>query len=398
MRGLATRIDRYIVAELVKRLTVALLIVLAALVIERILRLFDFVSMKGGPVDLVWQMAVMLVPHYLGLALPAAFFVSIYLTVARFHNDSEFDAMLASGISPVRFARPLMGFALALAMLSLGVFGYLQPYTRYGYRALYHIVTNIPWDARVPEMAFSRVERDAVVTADRTRDDGSMERVFIQYRDGDADVVVTAAAGTLEFGPMRSYYLLQLENAERIVSRPGQAPELGVFEALAIRRPLAATAPPFRPRGNEVREMTLGELAARPPADAEWTRAQARAELHARLVRSLSVVFLPLLAVPLALSGRRTRTSAGLVVGALVLLIYHYATQTLQGVAALGRVHPGAMWAAMAVLAAISIALFHRAQRRPGANPLDPLTGAIADVRDAARARLARLLPRRARP
>lgn len=392
-----TRLDRYILTELGKRLAVALLIVLAALVIERLLRLFDFVSMKGGPVDLVWRMAVMLVPHYLGLALPAAFFVAIYLTVARFHNDSEFDAMLAAGVSPLRFARPLLALALALTMLSVGVFGYLQPYTRYGYRALYHIVTNIPWDARVPEMAFSRVEHDAVVTADRTGLDGTMERVFIQYREGDADVVVTAAHGTLDFGPSRGYYLLQLVRAERIVSRPGRAPEIGAFETLTIRRPLDATAPPFRPRGNEVREMTLGELAAAPPPDAEWTRTQARAELHARLVRSLSVAFMPLLAIPLALTGRRKRTAAGLVLGALVLLIYHYATQTLQGVAALGRVHPGSLWAAMAAFGLVSALLFQRAQRHPGANPVDPAVAALAEAGAWARARAARLLPRRVR-
>lgn len=397
MMRIASRIDRYILTELGKRLSVALLIVLAALVIERILRLFDFVSMKGGPVDLVWQMAVMLVPHYLGLALPAAFFVSIYLTVARFHHDSEFDAMLATGISPRRFARPLLGLAVVLTAFSIGVFGYLQPYTRYGYRALYHIVTNIPWDARVPEMAFSRVEHDAVVTADRTGADGTMERVFIQYRDGDADVVVTAVRGTLEFGPLRGYYLLQLEDAERIVSRTGEPPELGVFDTLAIRRPLTSAVPPFRPRGNEVREMTLDELAGRPPADADWTRAQARAELHARLVRSLSVLFLPLLAVPLALSGRRKRSAAGLVLGALLLLIYHYTTQTLQGVSALGRVHPAMMWVAMGVFAAISFALFHRAQLRPGANPLDPLIAAIAEAMERIGAPLRRLRPRRER-
>lgn len=387
-----TRIDRYVLAELGKRLVVALLIVLVSLVIERILRLFDLVSLRGGPIDLVWQMAAMLVPHYLGLAIPAGFFVSTFLAVARFHHDSEFDAVLAAGISPSRFARPFVGAALVLALVSLGVFGYAQPYTRYGYRAVLHLLESIPWDARVPEMAFSRVEDDATVTADRTFADGRMERVFIHYRDGDAEITLTAASGVLDFGPMRAYYRLDLADVQRIEMRPDAAPVVAYFSAFTLTRPIATTIPPFRDRGADVRELTLDELAA--PATAPkgtWTRTESRAEFHGRTVRSVSLVVLPFLALPLALAARRSRRNTGLVIGALLLLMFHYTMQTLQGLAAAGRLSPLAMWAAMAAFAAVSAGLFWRAQRHPGENPLDPAIAAI----EAATVRIAQV-PRRA--
>jgi len=47
--------------------------------------------------------------------------------------------------------------------------------------------------------------------------------------------------------------------------------------------------------------------------------------------------------------------------------------QTLQGMAAVGRISPFAMWSAMAVFSTISAGLFWRAQRHPGENPLDPM-------------------------
>lgn len=385
-----SRLDCYVLTELGKRLAVALLIVLAALVIERVLRLFDIVSTTGGPLGLVWRMAAMLVPHYLGLALPAAFFVSLYLTMSRFHNDSEFDAILASGIAPERFSRPLIGAAFGLAVISLGVFGYLQPYARYGYRSLYYIATHVPWDARLPERVFSRVEHDAIVSADHIDPDGAMNRVFIQYKDGDSDVVITAMTAFLEFSPEREVYRLYLFSAEQIVSRPGRAPIVGHFDTLTVRRQRDTTIEPFRPRGDDVREMTMGELAGSPSPAAGWNRLQARAEFHARLVRAVSVFFLPMLAVPLAFSGRRIRSSAGLVLGALLLVIYHYTVQTLQGVVALGLAPPGVLWGGASLFAAVSGFLFWRFSRHPGAVLLEPALMVLHDACDWGLARLRR--------
>lgn len=370
------RIDRYVLTELGKRLIVALGIVLISLVIERVLRLFDLVSMKGGPIDLVWQMALMLVPHYLGLALPAGFFVSIFLSMSRFHHDSEFDALLAAGVSPSRFARPFVAASVVLALVSLGVFGYAQPYTRYGYRAIMHMVMNIPWNAQIPEMSFSRVEKDATVTADHTSMSGQLDKVFVHYVDKGAEITIVAGHGTLNFGPMRSYYELDLEDAQRVEIRPGEAPSVGWFQTLTVRRPIARTIPPFRDRGEDVRELTLDELAGKAPSG-NWTKAETRAEFHSRVVRSLSVVFLPFLAIPLALASRRTKRSAGIVLGAVLLLITHYTMQTLQGMTALGRMPVISLWLAMAAFATVSGVLFWRAQRHPGENPLDPAFVAI---------------------
>ena len=368
-----TRIDRYVLSELAKRLIVALGIVLVSLVIERVLRLFDLVSMRGGPIDMVWQMALLLVPHYLGLALPAGFFVSIFLCMSRFHHDSEFDALLAAGVSPSRFAQPFVAASVVLALISLGVFGYAQPYTRYGYRAIMHMVMNIPWDAQIPEMSFSRVEKDATVTADHTAMDGQLDKVFIHYVDNGADVTIAARQGTLSFGPLRSYYELDLTDAQRVEIKPGEPPSVGWFHELSVRRPIARTIPPFRQRGDDVRELTLDELSGKAAPQGNWTKTETRAEFHARMVRSLSMVFLPFLAIPLALASRRTKRNSGIVLGAVLLLMYHYSLQTLQGMAALGRVSPFAMWAAMAVFGTISSMLFWRAQRHPGENPLDPM-------------------------
>ena len=66
---------------------------LIALLMERMVRLLDLVVNKGGPFYLLLQMLANLIPHYLGIALPAAFFIGVLHAVMKMSSDSELDAM-----------------------------------------------------------------------------------------------------------------------------------------------------------------------------------------------------------------------------------------------------------------------------------------------------------------
>ena len=71
------RLDRYALRLVAGPLALALLALLMAQLLERLLRLFDLAAAAGAPPSSVLVMASMLVPHYLGLALPMAFTASI---------------------------------------------------------------------------------------------------------------------------------------------------------------------------------------------------------------------------------------------------------------------------------------------------------------------------------
>lgn len=387
-------IDRYLLAETWRRLGITLVVLLVSLVLERILRLFDIVSLHGGPVTMVWEMAMYLIPHYLGLALPAGFFLSMFLQVTRLGDDNEIDALLGCGLSPARFSMPFLVSALLLVAVSIGLFGYAQPYSRYAYRAVYYLATNIPWGARVPEAAFTSVGKNAVVTADRVTDGGTrFERVFVhQWRD-DVEIVTTAARGELDFDTFHSFFGLRLhDGVQAIIGTDGRV-SFNHFDALDMDRSFAATLPEFRPRGDDAREYSLGELAAAAASPVPpLPREEIAAELHGRLVRAASLIFLPFLAIPMALASKRRRRGVGIVFGSVVLLLFHYILQTMEGLADAGRLPALSLWAAAGVFAAFSLGLFWSAQRRPGENPLDRL---FAGMEDAALGLRALIRPRR---
>lgn len=374
-------LDRYLLSETSKRLAVALAIVLVSLVLERVLRLFDLVTMKGGPVSMVWEMALMLLPHYLGLALPAGFFVSIFLVVSRFGEDNEFDALMSSGVSPRRFAMPFLSTALVLVVASIAIYGYAQPYSRYAYRAIHYLVNNLPWGATVPERSFATVDKDVTVTADHVSGaGGDLRGVFIHMVQHGREVTWTATSAELVFGPDHRYYRLKLFDGVQLVTTDGSASATS-FDEMLVQRDFVTMMPLYRARGEDTRELSLSELAHESVSpSSKWPKAEVRAEFHARLIRAASLLFLPFLTIPLALAAKRSRRGAGIVVGAAILVIYHYALQTLEGMAELGRMSPFSLWAAMAVFAAVSLGLFWRAQQRPGENPLDHLFGLITEA------------------
>jgi len=364
-------LDRYLLAEMSKRLGIALSVVLVSLVIERLVRLFDLVTMRGGPLSMVWEMALMLVPHYLGLALPAGFFISIFLVVARFGEDNEFDAMLSSGVSPRRFALPFIGTGLALMVLSLALFGYAQPYSRYAYRAIYYLATNIQWAAALPEQSFAKVE-DATITADRVSANGrELKGVFVHLREGPREVITSAASGQLLFNPARTHYRLMLfDGVQMVVGQSGAVSSIR-FNQLVLQRDFLTSLPLFRARGKDVRELSLGELVAeRRMSGGALPAGEVAAELHGRLARAASLMFLPFLAIPMGLAAKRSRRGAGLVVGGGALVVYHFALQTVEGLMDMGRLPAAGIWATTALFAALSLALFWRAQTKPGENPL----------------------------
>ena len=87
------RLDRYIIRETMTPFWMTLGVAALLLVLERMLRLFDFVINQGGPVDVVFSMLATLLPHYLGLALPIGLFLGILLAFRKLSLGSELDAI-----------------------------------------------------------------------------------------------------------------------------------------------------------------------------------------------------------------------------------------------------------------------------------------------------------------
>jgi lipopolysaccharide export system permease protein len=473
----------YMLRLLGRPLLATLLVVLPALLLERLLRLFDLVASGGGAVAPVIQLVLYLTPHYVGLALPAAFFISLYTVVSSLSEHHELDALQSSGISLLRLAWPFMLVGVVLSMLGLALFGYLQPLGRYDYRAALNAVMHAGWNATVSPGEFTRIGSRMTVSVDAVdRTTGQLTGIFIQQRERDGtEVTTTARTGWLTRHADAGQVALELDGGTRLsVSPEGEARTMR-FDDSDTNRPFSVVIAAFRPRGDDEREMTLGELWRAIPlapvgglsvgrskgrqapsatatatatvpapgpapvagqivapdsqspaplagdqampapggdrvsplpesnrtlalpeassAPAPVPRRRLQGELHSRLVRSFSLVLLPLLAMPMGLGAKRTRRWHGIVLSALILVIYHHGVQLAESLGDIGVLDPRpALWGLFTAFAIFCVVTFRHAHRHPYEGPFDGVLSWLDWLGRAIGGRLARLWPWRRRP
>lgn len=390
--------SRYILRITLTRLMAATVVALMVLLLERLLGLLDLTVNADRPITLVFDMLINLVPHYMGIALPAAFFLGIWLAFNRLSGDSELAILHAVGLGLHRLVAPVMGFALILTLISAIIFGFLQPYGRYAYRSLVWVVTHASLTASLSEGAFVRVD-DMTFMAERITSGGSgLSKIFVHQNKADGRTVTTTARnGTLENAADGERPVLYLNDGVLVTGGDG-AGRPSVLSFTAYKWPIGEIAGGlFRARGKDERELTLIELysAADTPPEGV-SREKVVAEYHGRLVRILSMMFMPLLAIPLAVGQGRTRRSYGIVIGLLVLVVYQKVLQFGASFTALGHVSPWiGLWLPCAVLFAGSAYLFFGASFRVASDPLGPLVRAGAAIAAGIRGAVLRVMRQR---
>jgi lipopolysaccharide export system permease protein len=374
-RFAVARADRYLLRRMAPRMAVALAVTLMALLLERVLRLIDLVSTQGAPLDLVIGMALNLVPHYLGLALPATFCIAVLTTLAALSQENEIDALENAGWSLRRIGAPFIGAAVVLTMISLPLFGVLQPYTRYAYRAIKHAALNAGWSGRIEEGVFVDAGNGLLISAGEVDPTGRiLSRVFVVQREDGEESVFTAERGLVLPDPEARVVRLLLKDGRGLV----QGGWLD-FEDLKLSREFAIDRNPFRPRGRSERELTFGELRTRAKgADGFPPEPRYLAEFHGRLVRTFSLIGVALMSIPLGVTRKRAPVWPRMVLALAILIAFDQLLQTVQSLASLGRVDPAlGLWGVAAVFTLGSAWLY---AVTPGQGSPSPLRGALRRI------------------
>ncbi len=349
-------------------------VTMIALLLERTLRLLDMLAASNDRFGFVAQLAVNLVPHYVGLTLPAAFFLALLVVVNRLNQASEVDAFLAAGVSLTRLAAPYLCLAAALTAVSLLVFGFLQPYSRYAYRAVLHSAQNAGWNGLVPAETILIPSKNLTVTADESDAAGQqLSRILIRrITEQGREEITTAGMAEVRRMPDGKSVRLELKNGQQLRFNADGRPEVLSFKAFTMQLPLTGPARLLRARGGDERELTLFELARQAGNDnSAIPREALKGELYGRLAKAFVLPLLTLLGVPLGLSAKRSGRAPGMIVGGFLLLAFFHAVQLGQGLAATGRATAElAVGGPFLVFAIIAFAVFLTSRKRPGETPV----------------------------
>lgn len=395
MRSLSL-IDRYIAKSVAVPLLGTLLLAAMLLVLDKMLRLFDFVVNAGGPVSVVWRMLANLLPEYFALGIPIGLLLGILLAFRKLATSSELDALRGIGAGFGRMLRVPYAFTTGLLLLNLFIVGWLQPWTHYGYERLRFDLRSGALGASLKVGEFNTLSKRFTLRIDRSERKGTqLHGIFVQVDDkSGTNIVATADHGRFLSTDDPDTILFRLTNGRLIQQSPKFiTPRTLAFESydLPINLPRVDS---FRARGDatdEVDEMTLPELLHDSYGGGAVGKAQlaARANLHFRLVEVAMMLLLPLLAVALAVPPKRSASSLGIFVGIVMVVAYHKINQYAEDAGAQGRAMPEvALWLPFLLFAGLILWMYLTLARKPGGQPIGALERAASRAGKAIRGML----------
>lgn len=371
-------IDRYIARLIFFPMVGTLVLSAMLLVLEKMLRLFDFVATEGGPVSIVWRMLANLIPEYLSLGIPIGLMLGTLLAFRKLATTSELDVLKGVGMSFGRLMRVPFAFAIALAALNLAIVGFIQPVARYAYEGLQFELRSGALGASIKVGEFTKLGDRMTLRIEESFDDGkSLRGIFVRGDNNDGQrVSATAARGQFLATDDPNTIILRLSQGVLIHESPKfSVPRVLTFDNHDLPIPLPKIEA-FRLRGGADREMTIPELfvAGKDQSQSEQTRLESRANFHFRIVEVLSMFLIPLIAIALAIPPKRSTSSLGVFLSIVLLVTQHKINQYAEDMGARGVIDPViALWVPFLLFAALAIWMYYVVAHVPGGQPIGAL-------------------------
>ncbi|MEO6433903.1 MAG: LPS export ABC transporter permease LptF [Sphingomicrobium sp.] len=373
-------IDRYLARSIAVPLIGSLVLAAMLLVLDKMLRLFQFVVEAGGPVSVVWRMLANLLPEYLSLGIPIGLMLGILLAFRKLALSSELDAMRGIGIGFGRLLRVPYFFAVPLLLINLGIVGYLAPFTEYRYEQLRFDLKAGALGASIKVGEFNQLGKRFTLRIDRSEKDGSQLHGIFVAADQPKGMKVTATA---EYGRFLStddpdVILFRLEKGRLIQDSPKfAAPRTLAFDSYDLPINLPAIDR-FRNRGgSKSDELYLHELwrmGYGGGTSDSHLRLETQSNFNFRLVEVLIMAMLPLMAVALAVPPKRSSSALGIFIAIVAVVAYHKINQYGEDAATNGQFNPIlAMWIPLLLFAGGIYWMYHVLAHRPGGQPIAAL-------------------------
>ena len=371
-------IDRYIFRLVLMPMLAVFIIAAMLLMLDKMLKLFDFVAAMGGPVTVVFRMLANMMPEYASLAIPLGLLLGTLLAFRKLATSSELDVLRAVGMSYTRLLRVPYLMALGLAVLNFVIVGYLQPLSRYYYEQLNYQVVSGALGASIKVGEFTTLADKMALRIEQSRDEGrQLVGIFARVSDEKGQILsISARSGQfLALQDSPDTIILRLTDGQIVQDEPGQSPRVLSFSRHDLPIDLPAVEA-FRRRGGKEREYLLPELLRIGWSDrsTQAMRDSSQASLNYRLVEVVMMLMMPLLAVALAVPPKRSTSTLGVFVSIVMVVAYHKVNEYGQSVASLGRINPVlALWGPFGLFSLLIGWMYWRIAYVPGGQPIGAL-------------------------
>ncbi len=364
-------IERYVLKTILPYWIAALLLLTAILFVQQIGRYFDTVFHGVMPAELVYGLALALLPTVLIFTIPMAVLCGTIIGLGRMSSDSELVAMRAAGISTWRTLWP----ALTVGLIATIAAGYLNlieaPRSQQHLRAVALRSALYKLDSPVEPRTFTNdIPGYVIYVRDGDKAHGQWGRVFIQTQEPDHSTdLITARAGRIDSSSEKSELVLQDAMKTRVPA-PGARDQSYAVDRLETlrytfptgRADLIAKLQKPDPNPDEMTFTGLRQYVARSTG---VEHREASIIFHKRLAFAVAPFVFSLFGSALALRMRRGSRGFGVLVSLLILVAYYLVTLGGDQAARAGSVPPAlGAWLATGVILMVGVLILFSRERQ----------------------------------
>lgn len=274
--------------------------------------------------------------NYLPTVLTLTSFISVLMVVTRSYRDSEMVVWFASGLSLVRWVRPVLTFGLPVVILVGSLSLFVTPWAKMKSTEFIQRFEKREDLKKVSPGQFkessssNRVFFVESVSGEST----VVQNVFVNTVEGKVSTVVVAKEGVIEADGKGGQFLV-LKNGRRYQGTPGQADFQSMeFERYSMR---VATKVVVATGTMPPNAMSTEALIGTPTT---FTRG----ELLGRLSAPITCLMLILLAIPLGFVNPRAGSAANLIIALLIFITYTNLVSLVQASVSKGKIDFMVAW------------------------------------------------------
>ena len=341
------------------------------LLIVRILKLVELVVNRGVPLRQIITLFSYIMPAFLEVTVPMALLLAILVAFGRLSSDSEITALRAAGISLYRMLRPVAVFAVAIAVLTLGLSLYARPWGNTQLRTGLYDIVRTRAVAGIKPKIFNDEFNGLVIYVDHIQPatDALKGILISDTRDSSMHNTVYAETGHLFSNEGHRTLTLRLENGGIYSTGSSHDYQDTRFATYDITLDVDTALAQLRNRDKDASEMTLPELRA---AIASKTVAGdptfvERVEVQRKFSIPFACLVFAALGVPLGIQPSRSVHSRGFSMSLVLIFVYYLLLTFGQNLGERGTLPTAvAVWLPNTVLSVVAIYLLARAAREDG--------------------------------
>ena len=352
-------LDRYILRLWAGPFLGFLFIVTGVLLLGRVLKLLGMFADKGIDWGIMLTMLMAIIPYFLVITVPIAFFFAMQGMFLRLYQGSEMDALRASGISYIRLLRPIIAAALLLWGLLTVTSLYWMPEGQKSFQQMLIAIQKSKPAPGFDPQRFNRDLEDFTVYVEGKDEKGDLHGFMLEDRRSIVPVVYVAERAEIKKeGPYLNFTLFDgtrlegsLESLRSLAFDQYQV-SLSFGELGLLKAPTTW--------GSRVFEMSLNELWE---AAFESRRLDAIAEFNRRLLLPMTVILLLFFCLPLSITPKRSGKAGSYIFGVLAIMVVYNIQITLHQQVAGGNLPWWNMWVGQLILLLLAVWLFRRASQ-----------------------------------